>query len=272
MTAPLPTASRWNTYRRSKYPKLWDGCVGAWCPSLGVTGARLHDYSQRMAWATPTAYGATNWAVERGGYAYDFKSGEYATTGVNGPTGDRAVSLWYRSYYTFTAIEQYDIFLSFGQNSTDQNFSIGKAALSAWGGPTVPRIFVTQNGNSISVTQTDNLWHHVCATNTGSTWSLFIDGALVETKSMNTTNTAGPIMISAYPGAALVSSGHYTDDIRVYSRVLHPEEIRLLATRRAIAYEPVYRPAYYTETDAGGGGVAKPVLFHSYYMSQGMRP
>jgi hypothetical protein len=53
---------------------------------------------------------------------------------------------------------------------------------------------------------------------------------------------------------------------------LHPEEIRLLARRRAIAYEPATRPAYYNETDAGGGGVAKPVLFHSYYMSQGMRP
>jgi len=61
------------------------------------------------------------------------------------------------------------------------------------------------------------------------------------------------------------------DDMRLYDRVLNSEEIRLLARRRAIAYEPEYQPAYYTETDAGGG-VAKPVLFHSHYMNQGMRP
>jgi hypothetical protein len=60
------------------------------------------------------------------------------------------------------------------------------------------------------------------------------------------------------------------DDMRIYDRVLNREEIRLLATRRAIAYEPEYQPAYYMEPAAGG--VAKPVLFHSYYMSQGMRP
>lgn len=39
MTAPLPTASRWNTYSRSRYPRLWDGCEHAWCPSVIAGGA-----------------------------------------------------------------------------------------------------------------------------------------------------------------------------------------------------------------------------------------
>jgi hypothetical protein len=60
------------------------------------------------------------------------------------------------------------------------------------------------------------------------------------------------------------------DDIRVYSRPLHPEEWRLLARRRAIAYEPEYWVLPIPEQV--DSGVAKPVLFHSYYMSQGMRP
>jgi hypothetical protein len=274
MSAPLPTASRWNTYSRSRYPRLWDGCVGAWCPSLGHTGNRLHDYSRRMAWATPTAYGATNWAVERGGYGYDIQSGQYLTTNVNGPTGDKSASIWVRVYGTVTT--QYTGYspISWGAVNTltagtslifDIDPSVN-ATQTSW---TITQIGAS-NGFTYSI---DGLWHHVGFSNTGNTWTMYFDGIQKTSFSLTTATQAGQISFGAIMQTtpSYISKGFVLDDMRVYSRVLNLEEWRLLATRRAIAYEPEYQPAYYTEAGTGGG-VAKPVLFHSYYMSQGMRP
>jgi hypothetical protein len=223
-----------------------------------------------MAWATPTAYGATNWAVERGGYAYDLKSGEYATTGVNGPTGDKSISLWYRNYFSYTATSQFSTLLGWGPVSSNAYYFLLHGTPIGLGG--AAGVGIDVNGDSVFAAANDTLWHHVAATNSGSTHLIYLDGVLAASKTMTTATTAGSMLIGAITGGIVASRGIYQDDMRVYFRVLHPEEIRLLARRRAIAYEPATRPAYYNETDAGGGGVAKPVLFHSYYMSQGMRP
>ena len=260
MTAPLPTVSRWNMYSRSRYPRLWDGCVGAWCPSLGHTGARLHDYGQRMAWATPSAYGATNWAVERGAYAYDFQGGQYATTSVDGPTGDKSISLWYRNYFTYTGGSQYSTILGWGPVSTAAYYFMLHGTDPALGG--AAGVGIDVNGNSAWAAVNDTLWHHVATTNTGNTHLIYVDGVLFNTATRTTATVAGSILIGAITGGIVASRGIYQDDMRVYSRVLQPEEIRLLARRRAIAFEPAYRPAYYTETDAGGGA-SRPYAWQS---------
>ncbi len=36
-----PSWQDFGTHDESAYPELWDGVVGAWCPSLGQTGLRL---------------------------------------------------------------------------------------------------------------------------------------------------------------------------------------------------------------------------------------
>ena len=254
MTAPLPTASRWNTYSRSRYPRLWDGCVGAWCPSLGVTGSRLHDYSQRMGWATTSAYDVTNWAVECGAYAYDFQNGQYADSATTGPTGDKSGCFWVRNYGTVTTRYSGYCALAWGATQTgnavyvnydnDPNFGG-----TGWG--------VTQWGSSVGFVQAiDGIWHHFAFTNTGTTWRVYFDGVEKTSSAMTTNTQAGFIRLAAYNETPVrnASKGMYMDDIRVYSRVLLVDEIRLLARRRAIAYEPEYQPSYYTETDAGGGG------------------
>jgi hypothetical protein len=266
MTAPLPTASRWNTFSRSRYPRLWDGCVGAWCPSLGVTGARLHDYGQRMGWATPSAYGATNWAVERGGLAYDFQNGQYADSATIGPTGDKSGCFWVRNYGAVTSLYGGYCALSWGATQSgnavyinydnDPNFGG-----TGWG--------VTQWGSSIGFVQAiDGIWHHVAVTNSGTAWRVYFDGIeKVSTSYMQTNTQAGFIRIAAYNETPVrnASKGMFMDDIRVYSRALSLDEIRLLATRRAIAYEPEYQPAYYMEP-AAGGVTSRPYAYQSARM------
>ena len=65
-----PSWGDFATHDESAYPHLWDGVVGAWCPSLGPTGLRLHDHSRRNNWGTLTnATVLTAWTVSRGQYA-----------------------------------------------------------------------------------------------------------------------------------------------------------------------------------------------------------
>jgi hypothetical protein len=120
-------------------------------------------------------------------------------------------------------------------------------------------------------------WHHIAMVIDASGYpSFYLDGKLVYS------DAAGQMLQIGSQGSGNTNLGGYqsnfspgyprffagpADDWRAYDRILHPEEIRILARRRAIAYEPAYRPAYYTETDAGGGGVtSRPYAYQSARM------
>ncbi|KKM04498.1 hypothetical protein LCGC14_1763650 [marine sediment metagenome] len=57
----------------SANPGLWDGLVGAWVPSLGVTGLTLFDVSRGSNNGTLTSMDpATDWVMSEKGWALDF--------------------------------------------------------------------------------------------------------------------------------------------------------------------------------------------------------
>jgi len=65
-----PSWQDFGTFDESAYPELWDGVVGAWCPSLGPTGDRLHNLSRYNNWGTLTnTTASTVWSVSSGQYA-----------------------------------------------------------------------------------------------------------------------------------------------------------------------------------------------------------
>jgi hypothetical protein len=286
MTAPLPTASRWNTYSRSRYPRLWDRCVGAWCPSLGVTGTRLFDASPYANWGTITnASSSTVWSVNNGGYCLDLDGTDdrvdcsTLASRIN-PLTRGSISLWVRfdtvasSQCLFGISDSADAngWVLFYFNSSDV------ANRRMYFGVYENNSYITNMPFAGCPDPVIGEWNHYCVTQDGTNAVMTFRGVRYNLL------VASGSWFSGVSGANDVSWGDYVtssgrglrlngqiDDMRLYDRVLNSEEIRLLATRRAIAYEPAYRPAYYMESDAGGG-VAKPVLFHSYYMSQGMRP
>jgi len=90
-----PSWGDFATHDESAYPHLWDGVVGAWCPSLGPTGLRLHDHSRRNNWGTLTNMDpATDWVVSGGQYALDFDGvNDYVRVPANMPRW-RAISAW----------------------------------------------------------------------------------------------------------------------------------------------------------------------------------
>ena len=62
-----PSLSDYGTYDESTVPRLWDGVIGAWCPSLGPTGSRFHDFSRYGNWGTLTNMDPpTDWVVDGG--------------------------------------------------------------------------------------------------------------------------------------------------------------------------------------------------------------
>ena len=68
-----PSLSDYGTYDESTVPRLWDGVIGAWCPSLGPTGSRFHDFSRYGNWGTLTNMDPpTDWVVDGGQYSLDF--------------------------------------------------------------------------------------------------------------------------------------------------------------------------------------------------------
>lgn len=265
MSAPLPTANRWNTHARSRYPALWDRCVGAWCPSLGVSGARLADASRFGNWATLTNMDpATDWVVDDGGYALDFDgANDVVQTIANipelGTTGTLCCWVKFRTVNTGT---HGVLSMQYGSSPSDTYVLINQF------GDTIFWYWGTQSPSFLAGSCGTGRWRHVAMANNGISVIGYIDGVSVGSGTSMVSAAAQILKIGSF--ANLTIDGQI-DDARVYSRALYPEEIRILARRRAISYEPAYRPAYYTETDAGGGG-AKPVLFHSYYMNQGMRP
>jgi len=61
---------------QSAHPNLWDGLVGAWMPSLGVTGETLRDVSGNGNHGTLTNMdAATDWVATSKGLALDFDGG-----------------------------------------------------------------------------------------------------------------------------------------------------------------------------------------------------
>jgi hypothetical protein len=276
------TLSRFATHDNSAYPQLWRGCVGAWCPSLGPSGSRLHDYSRRMAWGALTNMDvATDWVTSGGAYALDFDGvNDNVTTLSNfGPgAGPMSASYWYDGRSV----------LQFNMHVTQRPASFNSAVHTSWGMGQGNYNFVASNTlrlgillyspSNYRVWFSDNnfcdVMRHYAFTTDGASIAVYVDGAAVT----GTTTAVGTwpnmastsaIAIGGSQDGTLATNG-LIDDVRVYDRVLSQAEIRLLSRRRGIAFTSrTRRLAVPEQVEAG---VAKPVLFHSHYMSQGMRP
>lgn len=279
MTAPLPTASRWNTYSRSRYPRLWDRCEHAWCPSVIAGGATVFPLANRSrSFGVGSNLLADVWQVSSGGYSLR-NTGTTTEAFIPGTASQlnwsilRAFAGWFSVSGYAGLFWMWDLVGGVNQRTMQLSANANGTLTNYW----------STNGFDDGTPLTTTLSLKPGFNHCGLQWNeqqqvrqIFLNGVLAASEARATVNlspTTNRLGILATP--ALTGNASFignVDDIRIYSRALHPEEWRLLATRRAIAYEPATRPAYYTETDAGGGGVAKPVLFHSYYMSQGMRP
>jgi hypothetical protein len=229
----------------AKYPSLWRGLVGSWAPSItGPTGTRLFDLSGRNNHGTLTNTTASAaWRSHRGRYLIDFptSANEYVAcanprvgglsrmalsywlmrTGNNsGASGNGIIGLWQLQ----------------GAGSANQFVSLFSANAVA---------FVLVAGTQVSVVALQSIalgtLYHVACIYTGTTLQIYVDGVLGGSAALSGAIAAGsgPLWLGSYSG--IEQSICSLNDVRIYNRALSPAEIRLLAQRPGIAYEPRQR-------------------------------
>ena len=244
------TLSRFATHENSAYPSLWRGCVGAWCPSLGPSGSRLHDYSRRNSWGTLTNMDpATDWIVSGGAYALDFDgtNDNVTTLSTFAPgAGPMTVAYWHDGRNT----------AQFNMHVTQRPASFNSAVHSTWGigqgnyliAPAntlrIGALYYTPSGYRIFLSDSNyaDKWRHYAFTVDGASLVVYVDGESIAgtvTPSGGWPNIpdTSAIAIGASQDGTLASLA-YMDDVRIYNRVLSRGELRLLARRRGIAFTP----------------------------------
>lgn len=232
---------------RPLYPELWRGCVGAWCPSLGPTGATLRDWSGYGSHGTLTNTTlSTAWSIAGGGYVVNLDGsndqiimGDYPHLE---PVKHVSICCWttpstasQATDATIVAKEYsnprgapwvgYKLGLNASPNARYKfEFSAGGTIRSVLGGTIIAA------GTTVFVVGTYD----------GINGRIYINGKQ-ETASAFTGDLAysnGRLMCGTNETGGDVYAGS-VDDIRVYNRALTPSEITLLyngGRGRGIAY------------------------------------
>lgn len=225
----------------SRYPQLWRGIVGAWCPSLGPTGASLRDWSGRAnhgtltnltlanSWArSHTGKGGGSGALLLDGTGYvAVTKGFAAISGVD-PHG---VSIWVNP----SSLVNSPVVWSRSGGSGEMYLQV--AALNVFWQ-------VGASFRTYTYSTTTSAWTHFFASKTGSgdNGFLYING-VAQTPSAGTiasTPTLSDMLIGAYNGAVNRLSG-YVDDLQVFNSLVSASEVSQIyagGAGRAKAFEP----------------------------------
>lgn len=259
----FPSWSDFGTHDESRFPELWESCIGAWAPCLGPTGAKLHDTSGRGAFGAFTNMTPSSDLMLRNGqYAVEFSY----TSGASRPAIEltrvasvrgrqfASISMWVNLktapsntsglYYESTSS---DGFTKFGLFQSTANAIAVTARDTATGTPF-----------SISATPAAGEWVHVCATYNAITdlLELFFNGSLVASDAtakgpLHDSTAPSPIAIGAFTQSSLPSLQYtcsaFIDDVRLNAKVFSRSEIRTLASGRGVAYQRRLRKSYFAE-------------------------
>lgn len=216
------------------------GLVGFW--SLAESSGRANDLSGNGNHGTVN--GATQGVWGRGGLtAYSFDgTDDTVTVGESGAdeiiNAPITVSVWARKRTTTSGVDIFDyestrLHLAYEKNASDGlEFNIYDGS---------------QNTATTGVTITDE-WFHILGTFDGSDMRVYVNGNLEGTASASNINDGiGGIYIGGQ-----ATSGQYWDgsiaDVRVYSRVLSPQEVQTLYEWGSEDYTP---QSLHDGTDSG---------------------
>ena len=182
---------------------------------------------------------ATDWVVSGGRYALDFD-------GVNdyvlGPSlTPIAISL---SAWVYFTTDSSQVFIA-KRNATDYSWEMGRNAGN-------DQLLVRINANTNVATGGNlpiNTWLHIGGTYDGVTIRAYVGGLEVGTFSYSTAIAVNTVQTTFGARALFVGAESFfplqMDDVRIYSRAIPFAEMRLLATRRGIAYERRKRRSVY---------------------------
>jgi len=215
----------------SANPNLWDGLVGAWMPSLGVTGETLRDVSGNGNHGTLTNMdAATDWVATSKGLALDFYPSSQSVTVPSDPKW----SLHNAKNATISFYVNINSFLNAGTIQerflTTSNNAFGAGSNWELGVYTTKTlVFRTESLFTYGTkTLTTKRWYHVVYRISGGSASFYLDGEK-DFASSNVTQILQannyPLIISGLSGREL--NGQITG-VSIYHRALSPSEIKQL--------------------------------------------
>lgn len=221
----------------SAYPELWDGCIGAFCPSLGITGTRVKDWTGMRADGTIVFDNISQgWNIIGGSYCLSTNNASDVASYGNGTSPPAAFSFW--AY--FPAIVANKSILTFG--SVEYNMLMMSASA---GNPVI--LFGTTNAITTSLllgNESLSFHHYVINVTSASNVDVWFDGRKVLSAANTGTDVTGALRFGVYPnGISKIAMS--VDDIRIYNRTLKDGEITSLycggygcGNGRGVAYTP----------------------------------
>jgi hypothetical protein len=258
-----------------RYPSLWRGCVGAWNPGLGPSGLTLRDWSGRGTHGALT--GGPSFVVNQGRYAVELDaSNDYIDLGSKNllTSTDRVTLSWwervtstagsYQSRFKLSLDGGTRSLLVFRSNVVGyENISVVGSAIVAY----------TKSTDVPTVAASVGVWLHWCLvqpitlTDISHAWQFWVNGTKYTAAAGSTAgafgNSGNRIGLD---GLGDDPSNCMIDDVFVHNRALSPNEIRLLASRRGIAYEMAPRRRSSVAVAASTSrryGVFNPVVLRS---------
>lgn len=265
-----PSLADFGTHQDSFYPELWDGCVHAYCPSLGITGDRIFDFSGRNRIGTFTNLTASSWSLSVGKPQLDFSftGATSVTLGSFSPLVYDKVSIaaWVYRTEDRSDVKVFSVGTSLGYN-------LGTYAAT---GRMQGQFTSTAFARDASSTVTLNKWFHVVFTYANDVPRLYIDGSLQVTGT-SATATVSTASLAHRIGAASAGNSQYwpgsIDDLMVYDRELSLVEIETLARYRAVAYTKARRKSIFLvglSPDAGISGSSSASTSSSTSVAAGL--
>ena len=197
----------------SENPQLWDGLVGAWMPSLGVTGYALRDVSGNGNHGTRIDF-ASDWVATSKGFALDFDGfDDYVDCGrPSMGVGKLTVNVW----INLTAGNTF-------QHLVDSSSNSWHLALL---GTNKPYLYNGVTFHTSTETLSTNTWYMITGVQ-GSTLDLYVNGVLSQSISSNVNVTTNNINIGRWQDGNRNFNGKLSN-VCIYNRALSPQEIKHL--------------------------------------------
>jgi len=229
------------------YPELWRGCVFAAAPCLGPSGLTLRDNSGFGNHGTLTNMDAgTDWATSQGSWALDFDGVNdyvaFSNRAVSEASSGISVSAWVN--HSLTSAVGY-VVRKGREVLSSSELALGLIAVSGSYYAYYRELPSSGRSHRGTVAVPSGTWTHISATRVwgATTPNIYVNGALQSLVLVD--NAAGTY--GASPTTQILRIGSSSNDtewfsgmisdVAIHKRLLSANEIRLLASRRGIAYE-----------------------------------
>jgi hypothetical protein len=203
----------------SAHPNLWDGLVGAWMPSLGVTGDTLRDVSGNGNHGTLTNMdAATDWVATSKGLALDFDGvNDYVESQDSIDAMGSSPRTLSSSFEIRSTANQ--TIAGFGNPSASQWFYIlifqGKWYFSGYA-----------NDFSIATPLPTLGKHHLAVSYDSSDVRFYLDNLLIAQFAKTLNTQAGVLRIGLRAGFNDFPLNGQVDSVYFHNRALSPQEIK----------------------------------------------